>query len=118
MENAERFFGACRFCKQISAGTVDGADTQKEADEIATEECHCYEAKEYQKIKKQKNLAKSFVNQLFGNETDIWKETAEDILIEFLHKAVDFVADEKIDSISVVIPNVGSAKISMNSKAE
>ena len=116
MTENERFLGSCKFCGQISAGTVDGAETQAEADETATEDCRCYEAQEYVRLKKQKVRAKSLVNQIFGNDSEGFESTAEKELITFLHKAVDLVADQRLKSISATIPNVGLAKIFMNSK--
>lgn len=116
MTENERFLGSCKFCGQISAGTVDGASTQAEADEIATEDCNCYDAKEYVRLKKQKVRAKTFVNEIFGTDSKEWEATAEKELITFLHKAVDLVADNRLKSVQATIPGVGSARISMNNK--
>ena len=116
MTENERFLGSCKFCGQISAGTVDGAETQAEADEIATEDCSCYDAKEYVRLKKQKTRAKILVNEIFGTDSKEWEATAEKELIAFLHKAVDLVADNRLKSVQATIPGAGSARISMNNK--
>lgn len=117
MDNeVKRFFGTCRFCGQISAGTVEGAETEAEADEIATMDCSCNGACAYRKKKEQKDRAKLNLRQLFVEKDERWNSMENENLIRFLESAIDHVAEHDINSISLSIPGIGSAKISMNSK--
>ena len=67
MNNKDDFFGACRFCGQIAAGTVEGAKTQEEADIKATMSCECSDARELQKKEKQKKNAKANIKNCQKN---------------------------------------------------
>lgn len=113
----KKFFGSCRFCGQLSAGTIEGADTAEEADEIATMDCSCYGACGYRKKKEQKERAKLNLRELFVEKNERWNSMENEKLIEFLESAIDHVVEQDVNSISLSIPGIGSAKISMNSKS-
>lgn len=117
MENTKRYFGSCRFCGQLSAGTVEGAETEAEADEIATMDCSCNGACGYRKKKEQKERAKLNLRELFVKKNERWNSMENETLIRFLESAIDHVVENDINSISLSIPGIGSAKISMNAKA-
>lgn len=117
MENTKRFFGACKFCGQLSAGTVEGAETSEEADEVATMDCSCNGACGYRKKKEQKERAKLNLRELFVEKNERWNSMENENLIKFLETAIDHIVEHDIHSISLSIPGIGSAKISMNAKS-
>lgn len=116
-KEVDRYFGTCKFCGQLSAGTVEGADTAEEADEIATMDCSCYGACGYRKKKEQKERAKLNLRELFVEKNERWNSMENESLLQLLYSAIDHVVDNDIHTISLSIPGVGSAKISMNAKS-
>lgn len=65
MNSENKFFGICRFCGQIAAGTIEGAETQEQADKKATMNCGCSDARELQKKRNrkrtQRQISKNFL---------------------------------------------------------
>lgn len=87
-----RSTGSCRFCGQQRIIKTIGEITQEKADEIATNECDCQEAKVYQnrasKIKKAREWAD---NRFMGHET----------VTSLFYEAFDRIVNHDVDKISI-----------------
>lgn len=116
MNSENKFFGICRFCGQIAAGTIEGAETQEQADKKATMNCGCSDARELQKKEKQKKNAKANIKKLFVLDNEAFESMQDESLIQMMYAAVDNISDDKLDSVSFSIPGIGTARISTNAK--
>lgn len=116
MNNDEitKYFGTCKFCGQISLGTVEGAETEDEANEAVIMECTCAGACAYRKKKKQKEDAKHNLRALFVDKNERWNSMENESLLAFLDSAIDHIVENDINTIALSIPGIGSAKISTN----
>lgn len=108
MEEINKFFGVCKFCGQFSAGTIEGATSQEEADYSATKDCNCSEAIVFRKKEKQKSKAKQILKDFIS---DNGNEQPEIELESGLNTIVDLISDSKINSAVFLIPAIGSVKI-------
>ncbi len=118
MNNNEttKYFGTCKFCGQMSLGTVEGAASEEEANIAVMMECKCAGAFDFRKKMKQKEEAKQNLRALFVDKNERWNSMENDGLLKFLDTAIDHVVENEISSISLGIPGIGSAKISSSSK--
>lgn len=71
-------------------------------------------AKTHRKKEQQKAEAKSKVREIFSD--DAMGNEPDDGVLEMMFEAVDLIADGLIKSLTMVIPRVGTAKMSINSK--
>lgn len=71
---------SCRFCGQMVQFMGDDDLTDPQAQEIATMNCSCDKAVEYQKEKKRKENALKNVSKLFGEDAHPDKRAGEDIV--------------------------------------
>lgn len=87
-----RSTGVCRFCGQQRIIKTIGEITQAKADEIATNECDCKEAKVFQnrasKIKRAREWAD---NRFMGHEE----------VIQLFYEAFDRIVNHDVDKISI-----------------
>lgn len=112
MSNVELKQGFCAYCGQAISGAL-GTDLE-EADAKATYNCDCAGAREHRKKEQQKAEAKSKVREIFSD--DAMGNEPDDGVLEMMFEAVDLIADGLIKSLTMVIPRVGTAKMSINSK--
>ena len=86
------FMGYCRFCGQ--AKMIKGCDmTQQQADEEATLECECVEARANAKIEEKKRYAKNAAVSMFKKDGD----TVTEIIITCL----DALARRRIKKLTL-----------------
>ena len=112
MSNVELKQGFCAYCGQAISGGL--ATDQEEADAKATYECDCAGARAHRKKEQQKAEAKSKVREIFSDGTMC--NEPDDGVLEMMFEAVDLIADGLLKSLTMVIPRVGTAKMSINSK--
>lgn len=103
------------FCGQVQTGKFDKL-SEKEANEKATLGCRCSDACAYRARETQKTEAKVYIQELFVDVSEGWVSVDDERIIKLMENAVDLIAENKIRSVSMNIPGVGTAKISMNSK--
>ena len=111
----KEFLGVCRFCGQIRTDITD-ADTQAEADEIASQHCRCPSAMAYKARIHQKDEAKSNIRELFVDTDERWNSINEESLLKLMDAVVDEIAEYRLKSVSFSIPGIGTATISVNAK--
>lgn len=112
MSNVELKQGFCAYCGQAISGAL-GTDLE-EADAKATYNCDCAGAREHRKKEQQKAEAKSKVREIFSD--DAMGNEPDDGVLKMMFKTVDLIADGLLKSLTMVIPRVGTAKMSINSK--
>ena len=112
-----KYFGTCKFCGQLSLGTVEGTESEDEANEAVTMECTCAGACVYRTKKKQKEDAKHNLRALFVEKNERWNSMDNESLLAFLDSAIDHIVENDINTIALSIPGIGSAKISTNAKS-
>lgn len=88
----EKRQGACVCCGQIYFVAPLNPDVSQETlDHMATMQCNCNGAKDYQKLQESITRAKNNIKIICSSDS----------IIELLTKAVDMVAEQSIASISV-----------------
>ena len=105
--------GACTFCGQIASRRVLAEWSSEEIEELATETCDCWEAKDYMHKKGQQERADKKIDMLFGEGADVAVAAAA---ADLLHKAVGPICDQRIASISIDAGNGIKGRISMTAK--
>lgn len=109
--------GSCAYCGQMMSFHTDGSWGQEQLNELATLGCSCPHAKRYQALHKAKDAAERKIRKLFGRGADMKDaEDAEDETVSMLIKLVGLIADEQIQSASIVIAPRLKAKMSVSSK--
>lgn len=71
-------------------------------------------ARAHRKKDQQKAEAKSKVREIFSD--DAMGNEPDDGVLEMMFEAVELIADGLLKSLTMVIPRVGTAKMSINSK--
>lgn len=105
--------GGCRFCGQITSIEVPDDWNGEMKDELATEICNCYEAKEYTFKKHRKEKAIKAIKEQFGEKS---KHSVEDEVRLFLEMAADIVVEGFVNSATIDLGNGVKAKIGATSK--
>lgn len=113
MSSNERIMGICKFCGQVSGKDFKGVSCIEDADEAATMDCDCSDAKDYQRKVKQRITAKETIRKLCSVNGCL---ATEETVIELLESAVDLIFDDKFASLSMSIPDIGTVKLSVNTK--
>lgn len=113
MSNNVKFVGCCIFCGQVSGKDFKGVSCIEDADEAATMDCDCSDAKDYQRKVKQRITAKETIRKLCSVNGCL---ATEETVIELLESAVDLISDDKFASLSMSIPDIGTVKLSVNTK--
>lgn len=113
MSSNERIMGICKFCGQVSGKEFKNVHNVDEADEAATMDCDCADAKDYQRKVKQRITAKETIRKLCSVNGCL---ATEETVIELLESAVDLISDDKFASLSMSIPDIGTVKLSVNTK--
>lgn len=107
----------CRFCGQMVQFMGDDDLTEPQAQEIATMNCKCADAVEYQKEKNRKENALKNVQKLFGEEAPKEKQIRDDI-VKLLLAAVEEVYSGGLAKITLNLRGGIKASISQTSKGE
>lgn len=105
--------GACRFCGQVASRKVLEEWSSEEVDELVTETCDCWRAKDYTHKKEQQERADEKIDMLFGEQADVSLAGAA---VDLLHKAVYPICEGCIASMSIDAGNGVKGKISMTAK--
>lgn len=109
--------GACRFCGQMIQIDTEENLTKPQAEEMATMQCDCTEAQEYQKEKQRKEKALKNVSALFGEDapTDKRIETGA---VDILKAAVEEIYTGGLAKVTLNLRGGVKASVSQNSKGE
>lgn len=107
----------CRFCGQMVQFMGDDDLTEPQAQEIATMNCSCDEAADYQKEKNRKENALKNVEKLFGGEAPQDKRIREDI-VKLLKAAVEEIYTGGLAKVTLNLRGGVKASVSKNSKGE
>ena len=107
----------CRFCGQMVQFMGGGDLTEPQAQEIATMNCSCDKAVEYQKEKNRKENALKNVQKLFGEEAPSDKRI-QDGIVQLLMAAVAEVYTGGLAKITLNLRGGIKASISQTSKGE
>ncbi len=113
MNDNDRIMGICKFCGQVSGKEFENVHNVDEADEAATMDCDCADARDYQRKVKQRIISKETIRKLCSVNGSL---ATEETVIEFLEKAVDLISDDKFASLSMSIPDIGTVRLSVNNK--
>ncbi len=121
MENERKLCGIqtapCRFCGQMVQFAADGSLTEPQAQEIATMNCSCGEAMDYQKEKNRKENALKNVSKLFGEDAPSDKR-ARDSIVRLLMAAVEEIYGGGLAKITLNLRGGIKACVSQNGKGE
>lgn len=107
----------CRFCGQMVQFMGDKDLTEPQAQEIATTNCDCDEAVEYQKEKNRKENALKNVQKLFGEDAPSDKRIRDDI-VKILTAAVEEIYTGGLAKATLNLRGGVKASVSQNSKGE
>lgn len=107
----------CRFCGQMVQFMGGNDLTEPQVREIATMNCTCDEATEYQKEKNRKENALRNVEKLFGKEAPQDKRIREDI-VKLLMAAVEEIYAGGLAKVTLNLRGGVKASVSQNSKGE
>ncbi len=107
----------CRFCGKMVQFMGDNDLTEPQAQEIATMNCGCDDAVEYQKEKNRKENALKNVEKLFGKEAPQEKRIREDI-VKLLMAAVEEIYAGGLAKVTMNLRGGVKASVSQNSKGE
>lgn len=107
----------CRFCGQMVQFAGDDNLTEPQAQEIATMNCSCDEAVEYQKEKNRKENALKNVSKLFGEDAPQDKRVSADI-VKILMAAVEEIYTGGLAKVTLNLRGGVKASVSQNSKGE
>lgn len=107
----------CRFCGQMVQFARDDDLTETQAQEIATMNCGCDDAVEYQKEKNRKENALGNVEKLFGKEAPQEKRIREDI-VKLLRAAVEEIYTGGLAKVTLNLRGGVKASVAQNSKGE
>lgn len=83
--------GTCRFCGQENMIVVGRELSEEEIDELATMECKCQEAREYQSRKDSLNAAEAWI------DAHSWDEKTKEVF----EKAAEAVVEKVVDRVTV-----------------
>lgn len=108
-EELHHYYGACRFCGQITELETIFPWTEDERNDAATEKCTCGSARVWTRRRQNKKKAFERIEEKFSNtEEEIFlKEETRD----FLKMAAEQVAEERVDKAVV---NVGRIKVTIS----
>ena len=100
-------------------GSIYGDDdlTDPQAQEIATMNCSCDKAVEYQKEKKRKENALKNVSKLFGEDAHPDKRVGEDI-VNIMMAAVEEIYTGGLAKVTLNLRGGVKASVSQNAKGE
>ena len=107
----------CRFCGQMVQFMGDDDLTDPQAQEIATMNCSCDKAVEYQKEKKRKENALKNVSKLFGEDAHPDKRAGEDI-VNIMMAAVEEIYTGGLAKVTLNLRGGVKASVSQNAKGE
>lgn len=107
----------CRFCGQMVQFAEDEDLTEPQAQEMATMNCSCDDAVEYQKEKNRKENALKNVEKLFGREAPQEKRIREDV-VKLLRAAVEEIYTGGLAKVTLNLRGGVKASVSQNSKGE
>ncbi len=107
----------CRFCGQMVQFAEDDDLTEPQAQEMATMNCSCDDAVEYQKEKNRKENALKNVEKLFGREAPQEKRIREDV-VKLLRAAVEEIYTGGLAKVTLNLRGGVKASVSQNSKGE
>lgn len=100
--------GACRFCGQIKL-----VEALEEFNELATEQCNCYEAQNYISRLYRKEKADFRIEELFGSGN---KPELTDARMQMLHQAAGYVVDGIAEKVTVEV--TGELKMMVSETAK
>ena len=100
--------GACRFCGQIKL-----VEALEELNELATEQCNCYEAQDYISRLYRKEKADFRIEELFGSGN---KPELTDARMQMLHQAAGYVVDGIAEKVTVEV--TGELKMMVSETAK
>lgn len=92
--------GACRFCGQIKLVEALEEFNEDELNELATEQCNCYEAQNYISRLYRKEKADFRIEELFGSGN---KPELTDARMQMLHQAAGYVVDGIAEKVTVEV---------------
>lgn len=115
LQDMKTIIGACRYCGQTKAIHPLFDLTEEDADERATWECDCEEAKSEREKRDRRDRAVAAVRSKFEPDASPM-EAAPAAVVEILINAVDLILAEEAESVTVNISKSIKAKISMTSK--
>lgn len=107
----------CRFCGQMLQFVGEKDLTEPQAQEIATMNCSCDEAVDYQKEKNRKENALRDVSKLFGEDAPPDKRAREGI-VKLLMAAVEEIYTGGLAKVTLNLRGGVKACVSQNSKGE
>ena len=107
----------CRFCGQMVQFAEDDDLSEPQAQEMATMNCSCDDAVEYQKEKNRKENALKNVEKLFGREAPQEKRIREDV-VKLLRAAVEEIYTGGLAKVTLNLRGGVKASVSQNSKGE
>lgn len=119
MGDIKELRGACLFCGQyiVLSDEEEMPESMIEADRLATMQCSCMEAREFQRKVKRSASAKTKVQNMFGNNLQE-QYRAEAECIELLKDCIDLLIDGRIAKVSIDLPMGVKAKISMSAEGK
>lgn len=105
--------GACRFCGQIKLVEALEEFNEDELNELATEQCNCYEAQDYISRLYRKEKADFRIEELFGSGN---KPELTDARMQMLHQAAGYVVDGIAEKVTVEV--TGELKMMVSETAK
>ena len=105
--------GACRFCGQIKLVEALEEFNEDELNELATEQCNCYEAQNYISRLYRKEKADFRIEELFGSGN---KPELTDARMQMLHQAAGYVVDGIAEKVTVEV--TGELKMMVSETAK
>lgn len=107
--------GICKFCGQVHI--VPFSDTQEEADDRAAALCDCAGAVKERRRLERIERATGGVERVFGSgASDVGQKPVDAGTLRFLKAAVELMAGEAVDSVTVDIPGICQAKFRVTAK--
>ena len=124
MEN--QYYGACRFCGQMSTTKPQGLKNHTQLDELATMVCNCAGAQKYKAEKKAEQERKqdlirteNQIKKLFGTGAESFGvQQVESEILPLLMKIATFVYDGYIKDACININANIKTKISRSGKSK
>ncbi|MBP9988101.1 MAG: hypothetical protein KBT46_01245 [Ruminococcus sp.] len=100
----------CPYCGQASISGDSEID--------ALQNCTCSQARSWRALQEQKTIAKNHIAQIcfLDAENQQMPVIDDEELIDYFEKAIDFIADGKINDISINLTQGGKIKIRLGSE--
>ena len=105
--------GACKFCGQIKLVEALDEFNEDELNELATEQCNCYEAQNYTSRLYRKEKADCRIEELFGPGN---KPEITDARMQMLHQAAGYVVDGIAEKVTVEVTSELKMMVSETAK--